>query len=288
MGNSLLSFRIMSLSNHSEEVAEVALETAKPQPDTGNIPTEVDPETQQIVLGQWWARHNRQFSLWWLSLGKESKDLQRYILLSAVPDMPLSPAEQSDIATNPSDLSSKYPPRSLTDILLPELTQDGLLASGGQLLILLLARRLVAQDLYFYNDVMALKRLHDRGLLPSLSRNKLDDLDTPFVDPMDTEERVCCLSADTSPEYREQVKNLLQSGRLINADVFMALKIRRAAMCAFMVALVAKFEQEIAEKPSPTFEALLQGEIIQLKMQEESAKNLKDHESREEESTSDK
>jgi len=156
------------------------------------------------------------------------------------------------------------PPQSLTDVILPELSQEALLSSGGQVLILLLTRRLVAQDLYFSNDVIALNKIFDEGRLPSLSRGSLDHLDTPFVDPVDADESVRSLGPGVSEEGRRDVAGHLKSGRLIHADVFMALKIRRVALTAFMVGLVNKYEDEIADKPSPTYASLLRGELEQL------------------------
>jgi len=255
----------------------------------------VDTETKNFVLASWWERHNKGFSLWWLALGRESVELQRHILLVASPDMPVSPqagkaasspsasatsssstpdSNDSGIKSPAAMFGSDGPHESLTSIILPELSQDGLLASGGQLLILLLARRLVAQDLYFSNDVQALTRIFDEGRLPSLSRNALSSMDTPFVDPMDEDENVRSLGPDVSAESREAIISHLKSGRLIHADVFMALKIRRAALTAFILGLVLKYEEEIAEKPSPTYEALLRGEIQQMQfaMSQEASK----------------
>ena len=71
---------------------------------------------------------------------------------------------------------------------------------------------------------------------------------------------------ETSAENRDKVNSLISSGRLIRAEVFVALKLRRAVMSTFMVALVTKYEEEIAEKPSPMYLALLKAEIMQMKM----------------------
>ena len=60
-------------------------------------------------------------------------------------------------------------------------------------------------------------------------------------------------------------------GRLIHADVFVTLKVRRASVVQFMEVLVACFEQEHIGKVSPTYAALLSSELDQQRVTQEMA-----------------
>ena len=151
-----------------------------------------------------------------------------------------------------------------TDILLPELSEDALMSSGGRLCILFMTRRCTDKSLCIPQDIKLLNQLSSAKKLPSfVTSDKVKNLDTPHIDITDPEENVLSLNKDTSEEIRKQVVKGLEEGRLCSLDVFMALKIRRTAIVRFLKTLVLSFEQGVleGEKPSPGFAQLLQAEL---------------------------
>lgn len=212
----------------------------------------ISPEDKYTALVQYWERHNKLFNVWWLNL---SSNDQKEVLLKACPDIPLVP--------NNNDNNVKF-----TDIILPELTLQGFLTGNGKLLSLFLARRLVTKDNCYSFDVNLLKEMHMNDKLPSISGNQLNGIDTPFIDPTDINENIQSLGKETSDEKRLEIQTLLQIGRLIHADVWLALKLRRASIVAFLVALVEEHQlqaKKAIDKPSPTYSSLLAGELSQKK-----------------------
>jgi hypothetical protein len=214
----------------------------------------ISPEDKYTALVQYWDRHNKLFNIWWLNLNSNN---QKQILLKAIPDIPENPNNSSN------DINVKF-----TDIILPELTLQGLLTGNGKLLSLFLARRLVTKDNCYAFDVNLLKELHMNDKLPSISGNQLDGVDTPFIDPTDINENIQALGKETSDEKRLEIQTLLQMGRLIHADVWLALKLRRSSIVALIVALVEEHQLQATkakDKPSPTYSSLLAGELSQKK-----------------------
>lgn len=154
------------------------------------------PEDRYSALSSWWERYQTIFSSWYSNMPMEQ---QKQLLLKASPDMPTkSPLTKSSVAD--AVIQS-------TDMLLPELNLDAFLSNNGKILLLFLSRRLVAQDLCFHADVLLLHGQLKRGLMPSFCSDHLNEMDTPFVDPLDTDENIRSLSPQTSPEAREQVNN---------------------------------------------------------------------------------
>lgn len=214
-------------------------------------PTTVDdatPEDKLSALQQWWQRHCKSFSEWYLSIDYIH---QKEIILSVCPDIPEMSSFSREGVAKP------------TDVLLPEFSLEGLLNSNGRLLILFLTRRLTPLDLCWREDVKLLDDLRARHILPSFSRGELSRLDTPFVDPLDPEENIRSLCDSTSSEKRESILELLQTYRIIHAEVWLALKLRRGSIAAFIEKLVDCHQKEVEKKPSPTYLALLQGELAQ-------------------------
>jgi hypothetical protein len=97
--------------------------------------------------------------------------------------------------------------KKATDIILPEINQTALLSNDGQVLILLMTRRLVTPDRCFSGDITLLYNRFKVGVMPIFSGGRLLHLDTPFVDPMDAEENVRSLSSATSAEARAEVRS---------------------------------------------------------------------------------
>ena len=131
------------------------------------------------------------FSEWFLGLNEASKVA---VLKKGCPDMPA--VSSATRAKEGSDLNA-------TDVLLPELSHDALMARGGQIAILFITRRLVDKSLCFLSDAKLLNDLHKVGKLPAFGKT-LAHLDTPFVDPNDPEENVQVLSKDTSDVARNE------------------------------------------------------------------------------------
>lgn len=201
-------------------------------------------EIRASALRDWWVRHNKSFGIWFLSLTDEER---RVCIIAASPDIP-----ETTAATREANGEILF----ATDMILPELSLEALLAQGGKLLILLFARRLVALDSGFQQDINFLNGKYKRNSLPSYSAGRLRDLDTPFVDPLDPDENVNCLSATTPPSLRAQTLAHLECGRLVHAEVYLALQIRREALTSFIVNIVLQNEAAMVEPLAPSFQEL--------------------------------
>ena len=242
-----------------------------------DIINEAVSEDKVTALQEWWARHGDNLMKWFTSITA----VQREAFVKGVaPDIPKE---------LPGIRASKGEVLRPTDILLPELTLDGLLGGDGKLLGLFLSRRLTPRDRCFMADIVLLNGLMERGALPSFSNGQLVGMDTPFVDPSDAEENVRSLSPQTSAANRAEILKYLEKGRLVHAEVWVALRMRRDAIVSFMSGLVTEFEEamydptkrreyeaaagsgEVVEffDVSPTYEALLRGELEQQRMVDE-------------------
>ena len=160
----------------------------------------------------------------------------------------------------------------------PELAEEALCAAGGKVLILFFTRRLVAPDLCFHADMKLLKDLRAVGALPSFSDPSLplSQMDTPFVDPFEREENIRSLGPNTTAATRAEIMAHIASGRLIEPEIFLSLKIRRSAICKFLTKLMRIFEESIEETPSPTFNQLVKAEMLETQMmQQEEEKERK-------------
>ena len=208
-----------------------------------------EDETELLfsTLSAYWQRNESAFTNWWLSVLNE--DVRRSTLLQTVPDMPLGPNKDAI---------------KVTDRILPELTQSGLLACDGKLLILFIRRRFNTEDCGFQGDAMQLTKMFTDGDLPNLGGEKLDQMDLPFIDPCDPEENIRSLSKSTSPEARLQIMSHLSTCRLVHAAVWLCLRIRRSTIAGFLTNLILLHEECASEKPSPTFHELLMGEREQV------------------------
>ena len=204
-----------------------------------------EDETELLfsTLSAYWQRNESAFTNWWLSVLND--DARRSTLLQTVPDMPLGPNKDAI---------------KVTDRILPELTQSGLLACDGKLLILFIRRRFSTEDCGFQGDAMQLTKMFTDGDLPNLGGEKLDQMDLPFIDPCDPEENIRSLSKSTSPEARLQIMSHLSTCRLVHAAVWLCLRIRRSVLSGFLTNLILLHEESMNQKPSPTFHELLKSE----------------------------
>ena len=129
-----------------------------------------DAREQQHRLQRFWAAQSRHFTAWFLALPSAG---QLVVIRAAAPDMrEASPAEGE--------------PTKATDVLVPELTQSGLLSDGGRGLIRLYAQRVNlgvgGADAF---DVMMLMKLHAQARMPCFAGEALNGLALSWVDPAD-------------------------------------------------------------------------------------------------------
>jgi hypothetical protein len=216
-------------------------------------------EDRHVALQLWWDRNGSSMSKWFESLTKDEQIIQ---LRKASPDIPTQIAGTRELEGQKLNAS---------DVLLPELTIDGLLGVNGKLLSLFFMRRCQQADRCYFADLQLLNAMFRRDAMPLFSQGALDQMDTPFVDPADREENVRTLNASTPQDNRAAVLAHLISGRLIHADVFITLKIRRAALVNFMAVIVESFERDHIGAVSPTLSALLKGELDQQRVTQEMA-----------------
>lgn len=205
-----------------------------------------------LALSSWWDRHNKSFSTWYLTLPAA---VQEALLLNACPDMPRS---------TPGSREMLGIPLVATDMLLPELSLEALMTGGGKLLVLLLARRLVTTDGCLTADIKLLEECYKRGHLPVCYTPEtvelLNGLDTPFVDPTDVNESIKSLTPLTSPAVREELLVHFETGRLVRAEVWIAMKIRKSSLEDFCECLILEHEGAISPKLSPSYKSLLKAE----------------------------
>ena len=233
------------------------------QTEDSSHPADIDyaalTEDRHVALQRWWERNSSNMSQWFESLTRDEQVIQ---LRKASPDIPTRIAGTRELEGQQL---------SASDVLLPELTIDGLLGVNGKLLSLFFMRRCQQADRCYFADLQLLNAMFARNAMPLFSQGALDQMDTPFVDPADKEENVRSLNVSTPQDNRAAVLAHLISGRLIHADVFITLKIRRTALVHFMVVIVESFEKEHIGSVSPTLRALLIGEMDQQRVTQEMA-----------------
>jgi len=209
-------------------------------------------EDETAVMATWWSRNCKPWSEWFLSLSAEDR---LALLKKGCPDIP-----QVTSATR----AQRGEQLLATDMLLPEIAEDALMASGGRLCALFVTRRLVTAGLCVPSDLKMLLDLAKIKQLPLFDIGKsVKAMDTPFIDPMDPEENVQCLNASTSADTRKQVQDRLRIGRLVSVEVYMALKVRRTAIAKLLRTLIEEFEEkgDAVWRPCPLLAQLIAGEM---------------------------
>lgn len=194
------------------------------------------------LLVKWWRQSCKEYSLYFLMKTEAEK---RQILLSCCPDMPDEPAGTRELRGETVTAS---------DMLLPEMFVEGLLAGQGKCLILLLTRRLASPDTGLENDLRLMNSLHERGQMPKFSNGKLDSFDTPFVDLRDPLRQIQCLTEDSSPTTILTTQQWLREGRLVHADVWLSCTMRRNMLADFFMGLKHDFERNKSSVQSSTDE----------------------------------
>ena len=229
--------------------------TSEPE---GQLP--VDVEVKTVALSNWWQRHNRSFSLWYLMLG-ETKQIET--LLQCL-DMPKSTSSKD---------GSVSAPLKATDIIVPELVADTLNGNQGRGVIIFMTSRLVSTDLCYTEDVMALEEIRKRGRLPNFSGAAFKDIKYPFVDradPTQSIQTVSNASDERTLKVFEEVKRQVEIGNFIHGEVFLAMQLRREMIATLFEGLAYAHQMAMKtaeEKPSPTYDALLKAEIEMRKSQ---------------------
>jgi hypothetical protein len=105
-----------------------------------------------------------------------------------------------------------------------------------------------------------LRDLHAKGWMPTFSNGALTGVTCPFVNPLDPEGNIQCLAEGSEDTPNAQlVKQKIEAGLLVDADVWLAVQVRRGSLTDFMIALVEKYEQRCPTKsrPVPNFMELL-------------------------------
>ena len=210
-------------------------------------------EDEMAAMGAWWRRNCKPFSEWFLKL----EDAARLALIQkGCPDIPKLNAQ----AREKSGESLKA-----TDVLLPELTEDALMAADGKICVLFLTRR--CTSLCVDSDLKLLYDLEIKKQLPRFNLGKntaeLDKIDTPFIDPSDPDENIRSLGPQTSLEMRSEVNAGFAVGRFATINSWLGVKIRRTAIAQFIKVLMEEFEGQNDEtwKPKPLLSQLLDAEL---------------------------
>jgi hypothetical protein len=184
------------------------------------------------ALAVWWRGSCKDFSLYFLSKSIEEK---RSLLLKCSPDLPELPAGAREM------LGEEI---SASDVLLQELSLDGLLSSDGKGLILMIVRRLATPDRAMAKDLELLKAMHQRGQMPSFSNGALDSFKMPFVDPLDPEKSIQCVSQNCNPQKILEIHHKIIEGELVDAEVWLSCTMRRNCFAEFISGLRAAFEAD--------------------------------------------
>jgi hypothetical protein len=207
---------------------------------------------EAAAMRSWWNRNCKPFSDWFMN---QDIVARLKLLRKGCPDLPKVTG-----ATRAQEGQSL----NATDMLLPEIAEDSLMAAGGQLCVLFITRRMVAPHSGIDSDMRMLRDLASIHQLPLFSvGDAIKEMDTPFVDLRDPSENIQCLSKEkTSPQVRAAVDKGLEDGTLATIEVYMALKVRRTAITKFIRVLFEEFERTSEElwKPSPLLDQLIEGE----------------------------
>ena len=211
----------------------------------------MEPTTEDVYRGlaAWWLRNCKSFSVWFLT---QTSVEQSYALLKASPDMPEE---------------VKYGDKKITDILVPDIEVKSLLHNDGKGLILFIAKAVGQVDHSFAEDLHFVKSLQQTDTLPDLASTSssadCSHLDTPHVDPTDPDENVRHFSDTTAESTRKKVRQQIETNRMVELKVWLALKLRRMTVSSFIMALAEVYEHYSKEKPSPTAHALIRSEMEQ-------------------------
>lgn len=132
-----------------------------------------------------------------------------------------------------------------TDILLPELTYAGMLAGDGRCLVLFFTRRAVEKA--DADDARMLATLHEKNIMPTFSNGKLAHLKQAYVDPNDPEENVLSTPPSATEAQLQIIKQKIADGLLVDAEVWLAKRVRQQAIFQFLTAMMDIFHKEATQ-----------------------------------------
>lgn len=222
-------------------------------------------ECRYQALHSWWQRHCKPFCQWYLTQPSEK---QIAMIKETCPDLPMTSRYTRE--ANGEQLFA-------TDAILPEVSVETLTMNEGKIFILFITRRMTDPNLGINHDIELLNNLFERKLLPSFSNGSLNEFDTPFIDPTNPD-KIQSLTEAVSENDRKEIMEHLKAGRLVHADVWLALHIRRSAIVAIIEGLFVKHEEESPIKLLPSYESLVKSELETLDMlrQQDSLTNGED------------
>ncbi len=165
---------------------------------------------------------------------------QILLLRNASPDIP----ERSRVLS--SATNGNHELLQPSDYLLPELNLDDLLLDQGRGLIRLLYTRISKESETYQKDLVYLKCLKRKQLLPNFSGNALALLNTPFVDPQDPELNVQSISSDASDATKLSVEQQIESNQLVDANVWVNLTMRQNLFNNYFIHLIETFTSSLS------------------------------------------
>jgi len=205
--------------------------------------TEATTEDIYNGLSAWWLRNCKSFSIWFISL---SKIEQSHVILEACPDIPRN-----------IDINH---PTCLTDVIVPDMELEGLLKGDGKMFILFITRTLSQIDISFMEDLKRIKTISSQEYLPDLTQGSGVGYNTPHIDPSDPNESVRAIGEDMLDHHKKTIERDLADDKLIELNVWLALKLRRITISTFVLAIAETHQKLVRDKPSPTAHALIQSE----------------------------
>jgi len=183
------------------------------------------------AIQQFWTNNCREFSTWFLLLSAEDRER---VVKQAGPDLP---------ERGPAQGTAMKP----TDLLLPELTMAGMLAGDGRCLILFFTRRAVEKA--DADDIRMLNTLNEKKIMPLFSDGKLAHLKNgAYVSPHDPQENIVAVPANTTDKNGEAIKQGIANGSLVDAEVWLAKRVRQQAIFQFLGNMIDTFYKEGAKK----------------------------------------
>ena len=146
-----------------------AFEAAVPHSENSkSSEVEASTEDKHVALQLWWERNGEAMSEWFNKMSSEKKVL---LLKQASPDIPQESAGKRELAGEKLNAS---------DVLLPELTIDGLIDGEEHSLSSFFSRRCQADRCYFA-DIQLLNKMFAVGSMPLFSNGALKGNQASFI-----------------------------------------------------------------------------------------------------------
>ncbi|KAH7474461.1 hypothetical protein PRNP1_013808 [Phytophthora ramorum] len=189
-------------------------------------------ESPAAYLTRFWRANASAFMRWFLALPHAG---QVSLLRNASPDIP--------VAYDPKD-----PRPQATQLLTPELTLNALLEENGKVLLRLMNARATKGDQCSRHDLLYLVSLRANATMPTFSGETFKHVSLAFIDLADPEHNVQSLLRSASPEVIEEKKNLINQGKLMEADVWLTLQMRQQVILTLLTNVAYTFETMFLEQ----------------------------------------